>query len=96
MSDEQQPEASTAPNAPPPDPGYNLLPGEQMGFASMNLQVMNAKLVVYSLNAALEKALQEVDRTQAQFSGALGFLANAHGMGQAKLTPDFSKLEPSK
>ena len=94
MSDES-PEASAVSNAPP-DSGYTLTPGEQMGFASMNLQVMNAKLVVYSLNAALEKALQEVDRTQAQFSGALGFLANAHGMGQAKLTPDFSKLEPSK
>ena len=78
----------------PADTGYTLSPGEQMGFASMNLQVMNAKLVVYNLNAALEKALKEVDRLEAQFSGALGFLANAHGMGQAQLTPDFSRLEP--
>ena len=80
----------------PADTGYTLTPGEQMGFASMNLQAMNAKLLVYGLNAALEKALKEVDRLEAQFSGALGFLANAHGMARAKLTPDFSKLEPQK
>jgi hypothetical protein len=85
MPDEQQPAS-----------GYTLAPGEQMGFQAMNQQVMNAKLIVYNLNAALEKALKDVERAEAQFGGALSFLANAHGMSQCQITPDFSRIAPPK
>ena len=89
-------QASTADEQQSTDPGYTLTPGEQMGFQSMNQQVLHAKLVVYNLNAALEKALKEVDRAEAQFGGALSFLANAHGMSAAQITPDFSRIAPPK
>ncbi len=114
MSDEQQPEAATASNPTPPDPGYNLTPGEKMLLEEMNQQAVAAKLAVYKLNeareqalaeakrteaqfsGALEQAFAEVKRTESQFSGALGLLAYTHGMNRGQLTPDFSRLEPSK
>jgi hypothetical protein len=86
-----------APASPAPaDSGYTLTDGERMGFHAMNQQILNAKLVVYNLNAALEQALKEVARVDAQFSGVLGFLGNAHGMSQVQISPDFSRIAPPK
>ncbi len=79
-----------------PKSGYTLTPGEQMVFASMNQQVLSAKMTVYNLNAALEKALKDVDAMEARFSGALALIANSHGMSQAQLAPDFSRIDPPK
>jgi hypothetical protein len=79
-----------------PGPGYVLTHGEQNVFASMNQQILQAKIGVYNLNAALEKQLKEVDRLESQFGGALALLANSHGMSQAQITPDFTRIDPPK
>jgi hypothetical protein len=84
------------PEVEPKDTGYTLTPGEQMGFHSMNQQVVNAKLVVYNLNAALEVALKNVAAAEAQFGGALGFLGNSHGMSACQIAPDFARIAPPK
>jgi hypothetical protein len=92
----------TARNPTPPqpalraDPGYTLTPGERNVFASINQQILQAKLSVYNLNATLEKQLKEVERLEAQFGGALMLIANSHGMSQAQITPDFTRIDPPK
>lgn len=75
---------------------YQLTPAEQMVFSSLNQQVANAKIVVYNLNAALERALKDVDKAEAQFGGALAFLGNSHGFGSVVITPDFSRITTPK
>jgi hypothetical protein len=86
----------TTARTPLPDPGYTLTPGERNVFASMNQQILQSKIGVYNLNAALEKQLKEVERLEAQFGGALMLIANSHGMSQAQITPDFTRIDPPK
>lgn len=72
---------------------YKLTDQERRAVALLNQQLANAKVLVFNLNAQLEKALKDVATAEAQWEGALHLLAIANGMDKARISPDFTELK---
>lgn len=71
---------------------YRLSGPERAALQKLNIEIGNAKMAVYNSNAQLEEALEAVRAAEARWSGALGMLAVAKGMENARLDPDMTKL----
>lgn len=71
---------------------YRLTDAERQALHILSAEISNAKMVVYNLQTQLEGAIGEVKIAEARWIGALRMLANQHGMENAALSPDFSKL----
>lgn len=74
---------------------YTLADAERESLRGLHLETMTAKVVVFNLNAQLEEAVKAVAACEARWSGATRMLANAHGMQNAQLSPDFTKITRS-
>ncbi|HLG95518.1 MAG TPA: hypothetical protein VKX49_04315 [Bryobacteraceae bacterium] len=85
-----KPEVTEAPK----EPGYTLTSGERAVLAQYNQGVANAKVRIHDLNVELQKAQEAMREAQHGFTGIVTLLAQTHGMQNATLTPDWSRIVP--
>ena len=76
------------------EPGYTLTAGERAVLAQYNQAIANAKVRAHDLKAELEKVQQATAEAQHAFTGIVTLLAQTHGMQNAMLTPDWSRIVP--
>ena len=74
--------------------GYELSPAERGVMQSINLSALNAKARIYDLQAQLEQARADLAASQNAFTGAVALLGNSHGISNATISQDFSRIVP--